>query len=183
MLVIGFVVWLWSIGLFENPVVVALVMGGAIGGVIGGWSASAIARRIGPGPSLGLTLVGSAAATAAIGFMSSWPWVWLLFGFEMLIGTLWNVITVSLRQAIIPDRLLGRVNSVYRFFAWGMMPIGSIVGGAIVFLADQSGSREFALRLPWFVAGALYLVLFAFAAPRLTTAKIEAARSAPSGGD
>ena len=32
---------------------------------------------------------------------------------------LWNVITVSLRQAIIPDHLLGRVNSVYRFFGWG----------------------------------------------------------------
>jgi hypothetical protein len=34
-------------------------------------------------------------------------------------GTLWNVITVSLRQRLIPDHLLGRVNSVYRFFAWG----------------------------------------------------------------
>jgi hypothetical protein len=43
-------------------------------------------------------------------------------------AVVWNVITVSFRQSIIPDELLGRVNSVYRFFAWGMMPIGSIIG-------------------------------------------------------
>lgn len=160
-----------------------LTTGGAIGGIIGGWTASVISRRIGPGPSLWLTLGGGAIATTVIGFQSWWPIVWLLFGVNMLLGVLWNVITVSLRQSIIPDHLLGRVNSVYRFFAWGMMPLGSIVGGVIVFLAERSGSREFALRLPWFVAGGLYLVLFVFAAPKLTTAKIEAAREAGSGTD
>jgi len=45
-------------------------------------------------------------------------------------------------------------------------------------VADRYGSREFALRLPWFIAGALHIVLFAFAAPKLTTAKIESARTA-----
>lgn len=155
-----------------------LSTGGAIGGVIGGWTASSIAKRIGPGPSLWLTLGGGGIVTFAIGFVSTWPLVWFLFGINMLLAVLWNVITVSLRQSIIPDHLLGRVNSVYRFFAWGMMPFGSIVGGIIVFLADRSGSREFALRLPWFVAGGMYLALFAFAAPKLTTAKIQAARAA-----
>ena len=48
----------------------------------------------------------------------------------MLLAVLWKVITVSLRQTIIPDELLGRVNSVYRFFGWGMMPIGALLGGA-----------------------------------------------------
>ena len=103
-----------------------------------------------------------------------------MFGIYVLFGTLWNVITVSLRQAIIPDRLLGRVNSVYRFFAWGMMPIGSLLGGLIVLVTDTLGSRELALRMPWFVAGILHFVVFVFAAPKLTTAKIEAARDAGS---
>ncbi len=31
-----------------------------------------------------------------------------------------------------PPHLLGRVNSVYRFFAWGMIPIGAFLGGATV---------------------------------------------------
>ncbi|MFK8024622.1 MAG: MFS transporter [Ilumatobacter sp.] len=155
-----------------------LSTGGAIGGVVGGWTASIISKRIGPGPSLWLTLLGGGAVTAAIGAMTAWPFVWALFLIYMLLAVLWNVITVSLRQTIIPDELLGRVNSVYRFFAWGMMPIGSIIGGAIVAIADANGSREFALRLPWFVAGALHVALFAFAAPKLTTAKMDAAREA-----
>ena len=94
---------------------------------------------------------------------------------------LWNVITVSLRQTIIPDHLLGRVNSVYRFFAWGMMPIGSLIGGAVVAGVDAGGSREVALRAPFFVAAAMNLLLAAYAIPKLTTAKIKAARaSAPT---
>ena len=94
-------------------------------------------------------------------------------------ATLWNVVTVSFRQTIIPDDLLGRVNSVYRFFAWGMMPIGLAVGGLLVSATESiSGSRELALRMPWFVTAAGMFVLFLYAAPRLTTDAIESARAA-----
>jgi MFS family permease len=155
-----------------------LMTGGAIGGIVGGWSASWVSRTIGPGPTLWLTLLGGGAATALTGLTSLWPVVWLMFAFYSFVGVLWNVITVSLRQTIIPDHLLGRVNSVYRFFAWGMMPIGSVVGGLIVALSDGPLSRETSLRLPWLIAGALHVVLFAFAAPKLTTERIEAARDA-----
>ena len=71
----------------------------------------------------------------------------------MFIAVLWNVITVSLRQAVIPDRLLGRVNSVYRFFGWGAIPIGALLGGVLVAVLDGPLSREWALRMPWIVAG------------------------------
>ncbi len=154
-----------------------LTTGGAIGGVIGGWTAASVSRKLGTGPSLWLTLISSGVTTFLVGFMSWWPAVWFLFAVEVGVGVLWNVITVSLRQSIIPDHLLGRVNSVYRFFAWGMMPIGSLIGGLIVVVTEMFGSRELALRMPWLIAGVAYFVLFAFAAPRLTTAKIEAARA------
>jgi formate-dependent nitrite reductase membrane component NrfD len=78
--------------------------------------------------------------------MSWWPTVWLLLAAFMFFGTLWNVITVSFRQSVIPDHLLGRVNSVYRFFGWAMMPIGAALGGLIVVTADQFVSRDVALR-------------------------------------
>jgi len=42
---------------------------------------------------------------------------------------LWNVVTVSLRQRIVPDRLLGRVNASYRLLAWGSQPFGALAGG------------------------------------------------------
>ena len=95
----------------------------------------------------------------------------------MFTGVLWNVITVSLRQTVIPDELLGRVNSVYRFFAWGMIPIGAFAAGALVSVAEGFTTRDMALRLPWLVAGLLHLPLFLFARPRLTTEKMDDARS------
>ena len=145
--------------------------------MIGGWTASSISKRLGTGPSLWLVLITSGVVVGDR-FLTWWPAVWLLFAIEVGVGTLWNVITVSLRQTIIPDHLLGRVNSVYRFFAWGMMPIGSLLGGIIVVVTDLFGTRELALRMPWWIAGILYFVLFVFARPKLTTAKIEAARAA-----
>ena len=152
--------------------------GAAVGGVFGGWCASAISRKIGSGPSLWLTLGTEAATSLLIGLVSSWPLVWVLMFIALFAGVLWNVITVSLRQAVIPDRLLGRVNSVYRFFAWGMIPIGTLAGGAIVALTDAVASRELALRMPWFVCGAGHFVLLLFAFGRLTTTKLDGARAA-----
>ncbi len=151
---------------------------GAVGGIVGGWTASAVARRIGIGPSLAMTLLGGGAVTITIGLMSWWPAVWLLLGAFVFVGVLWNVITVSFRQTVIPDHLLGRVNSVYRFFAWGMMPIGAALGGLIVVVGEQVASREVAQRLPWLIAGALTIALFAYAGPRLTTASFAEARAA-----
>ncbi len=151
---------------------------GAVGGIAGGWTASWVAKRLGSGPSLWVTLIVGGTTSLITGLTSLWPVVWVMFALFMFVAVLWNVITVSLRQTIIPDHLLGRVNSVYRFFAWGMMPIGALIGGAIILVAEVVWSREMALRLPWIVAGAGQLVLLAFAAPRLTTAKIDAARAA-----
>ncbi|WP_155947069.1 hypothetical protein [Pseudorhodobacter ferrugineus] len=44
--------------------------------------------------------------------------------------------TISFRQRIIPDTILGRVNSIYRFFGWGAMPIEALAGGALVSLGQ-----------------------------------------------
>lgn len=44
---------------------------------------------------------------------------------------MWNVLTVSFRQRITPDHLLGRINGFYRLVTWGTIPLGTLVGGAI----------------------------------------------------
>ena len=137
-----------------------------------------ISKAIGSGTSLYLTFVAAIVTTAIIGVSSNWIVVFVNFGIFSFFGVLWNVITVSLRQTIIPDHLLGRVNSVYRFFAWGMMPIGLAAGGLLVAGVELAGgSRELALRMPWFIAAAAYVLLFIYAAPKLTTTKIETARA------
>lgn len=153
---------------------------GAAGGVIGGWSASAVAKKLGSGRSLWVTLIVGGLTSIVTGLVSFWPIVWLMFALFMFVAVLWNVITVSLRQTIIPDHLLGRVNSVYRFFAWGSMPIGALLAGGIMLVAERLGSRDLALRLPWLIAGVCQLILLVFAAPRLTTERIEGAREAAS---
>jgi MFS family permease len=43
----------------------------------------------------------------------------------------WNVITMSLRQALIPQEMFGRVQGAYRTLVWGAIPVGAIVGGAL----------------------------------------------------
>ncbi len=164
-----------------------MTVGTAVGGIVGGWAASAISRRIGPGPSLWLTLVGGGSASIVIGLSSSWLLVAVMFAFSMMVAVLWNVITVSLRQSIIPDHLLGRVNSVYRFFAWGMMPLGALASGGLILVVESldvgDDPRGFALRSPWLVAGVGQILLMALAGPRLTTAKIEAARATGRAGN
>jgi len=156
-----------------------LMTAGALGGIAGSFLASKISGRLGSGTSLFAAIVVMTLQQLVIGLTSSAIVVWSAF----LVGTfgavVWNVITVSLRQQIIPDELLGRVNSVYRFFAWGMMPIGSLVGGIIVAVAEStSGNRELALRMPFFVATVAMVGIFIVALPRLNTAKLEAARAA-----
>jgi len=155
-----------------------LFFGGAIGGLIGGNIAPLISQRLGSGTSLAITLGGSAIGLVIVGLFPWWPLVIVIFGIEALLGILWNVITVSLRQTIIPSHLLGRVNSVYRFFARGMMPLGAAFGGVLVWLMERQFDRDLALRSTWFAAAAVYIGLFLFGRAKLTTDKIEAARSA-----
>ena len=102
---------------------------GTIGGVLGSLLAPRISKAIGSGISLYTTFIAMFVTTAIIGFTSNWVVAFVAFAISSFFGVLWNVITVSLRQTIIPDHLLGRVNSVYRFFAWGMMPVGLAAGG------------------------------------------------------
>ena len=59
----------------------------------------------------------------------------VLGGFSNVI---YNVTQISLRQAITPERIQGRMNSVMRFIVWGTIPLGSFLGGV---LASRIGVR------------------------------------------
>jgi len=151
---------------------------GAVGGTVGGLLAPKVSAKLGSGRSLAMTLAAAPIGSLIIALTTTWQVVWVVVVFETFFAILWNTITVSLRQSIIPTHLLGRVNSVYRFFAWGSIPIGMFVGGGLVSALTLVISRENALRAPYIFGVVLGLILWAMAAPRLTTAKIEAARKA-----
>lgn len=170
---------LYTQEVLDTSVFVFAVLGtaGAIGGIAGGLIAPKISEKIGSGPSLWLALAMGPIGAVIIGTTSAWQIVWVVLLFQSFFGVLWNTITVSLRQRIIPTRLLGRVNSVYRFFGWGSIPIGMFLGGGLVTIAQNFVSREMALRTPYFVGAGLGVLVFIFAAPRLTTKAIEQART------
>ena len=151
---------------------------GAVGGTVGGLLAPKISAKLGSGRSLAMTLAAAPIGSLVVALTTTWQVVWIVVVFESFFAILWNTITVSLRQSIIPTHLLGRVNSVYRFFAWGSIPIGMFLGGGLVSALTHVLSRENALRAPYVFGVVLGLILWAMAAPRLTTAKIEAARGA-----
>ena len=152
--------------------------GFAVGGIIGGYVAPWMSRTFGSGTCLALTLASAMVMQTTVGFLSSWPVVTAVVLVGTLLGSSWNVITVSLRQTIIPSHLLGRVNSVYRFFAWGMMPIGAAIGGALVVVVDRFASRETALRSVWWVDGLVHAGLLVAGLRLLTTERLESARAA-----
>lgn len=129
-----------------------LLTAGAVGGVVGGIIAPGIIARTGELLSLVIALVIFTASFAALYFTSSAVVAALALFAEMFGALLWNIVTVSFRQRVIPDALLGRVNSIYRFFGWGMMPFGALAGGYLVVLGEPSLGREAALRLPFLVA-------------------------------
>jgi MFS family permease len=154
-----------------------LMMAGAVGGVVGSVLAAKISKRLGSGASLYSSIAIWTVTSLVIGTATQWWWVALWFAFNTVFMILWNIITVSYRQTIIPDALLGRVNSVYRFFGWGMMPIGSLLGGAVVSISAIWVDRAMSLRMPYFVAVAVYIGIFFYALPRLSTEKMEATRA------
>jgi MFS family permease len=155
-----------------------LGFGWAIGGAVGGVVAPAASRRLGSGTCLAIALGTPVLVSTAVGLSSMLPMVIVFTALGALLTSGWNVITVSLRQTIIPPHLLGRVNSVYRFFAWGMMPIGAALGGLIVAGVGAVSTRTLGLRMVWFADAAIHLGLFIVGRSKLTTAKIESARAA-----
>jgi MFS family permease len=103
----------------------------AAGSLIGALLADPIIRRLGRSRSLFLGILGG-VGTVGIAAVTTIP---LVIATAFLIGgltnALWNVVAVSLRQRITPDRILGRINSSYRLVAWGTRPLGAAAGGLL----------------------------------------------------
>jgi MFS family permease len=105
---------------------------GAVGGLAGAFVATTIARWVGQGPTIWLSL----AITAPFGLLVPLAQRgWLLWAAAVGMSVFWfggvvyNVIQVSFRQGLTPERLLGRMNATMRFLVWGTMPIGGLIGG------------------------------------------------------
>lgn len=127
--------------------------GGAVGGIAGSLMGERIGKALGATRTMQWMLAASGPCFLA---MALAPGAWTLglcFAAMEFTGFVWNVVSVSTRQRLIPDALLGRVNSIYRLLAWGMMPLGLVLSGLVVSLGETFVARDLALVLPFWVAG------------------------------
>jgi MFS family permease len=103
----------------------------------------------------------------AIGTVAITWWVVLMTTVQAVMITIWSIIAVSLRQQIVPDHLFGRVNSVYRWFSWGAMPIGAFLGGLI--------AQRWGLRAPYFFGAGVVFIAYLLVITRVTEHAINVA--------
>ena len=143
-----------------------MLAGGAVGGIAGSLSGERIARTLGPVRTMHWALVASPVGFAAIA-LAPGPWlVAMAFAMMEFAGLVWNVVSVSTRQRMIPNAIMGRVNSLYRLLAWGMIPVGLMLSGVIVSLAELAVTRGQALVGPfWVAAGGSLVLTFAVRGP------------------
>ncbi len=62
----------------------------------------------------------------------------------------WNILLMATYQTVIPNELYGRIHGTRRTLVWGMMPVGSLIGGVLA---------HFSLRLPMYVGGVIASVI------------------------
>jgi MFS family permease len=125
-----------------TPAAIGLVGSiGSLGALAGALTGGRLGRRFGVGPTivgsiltggLGFLLVALATPSTAVAVLAGGG---VLGSFGAVV---YNINQVSLRQAITPMRLQGRMNATMRFIVWGTMPLGGLAGG---YLGEVLGLR------------------------------------------
>ena len=111
---------------------------GNVGYLVGALTSNRVTQRLGVGPTI---VIGAASGIAVLlvplapesGPIPYLVTAQVITSFGVVV---YNIPQVSLRQAITPERLQGRMNSVMRFLVWGVLPLGMLTGGAIASVID-----------------------------------------------
>jgi len=111
---------------------------GAAGVVIVGSMAGRLRRRLSfPVVALGALIV-SGLALVGMGMTHTYAVALVLWAVSSGFAMLLNINTAALRQAIVPNGLLGRVMSVASVLAWSAIPAGALAGAAVMQATDVS---------------------------------------------
>lgn len=113
-----------------------LLLAAGAGGLIGGVATDSLARRFGRAQLLVAGGVLTGLTTIGMGLVANGYWAGVLFGVSSVGVMFWNILTMSLRQSLIPQFLFGRVQGAYRTVVWGCIPVGALLGGVIAKLSS-----------------------------------------------
>lgn len=136
-----------------------LLSAGAIGGLLASVVVSKLVDWIGTALCLFLVMFLGGISTSIMILVPNVYIVGFMLIFISFVGVIWSIITVSIRQTIVPSNLLGRVNSIYRVVSWGAIPLGALLGGLL--------GSNFSLTLPFWLNTIIVVPLSFIALPFL----------------
>jgi MFS family permease len=117
-----------------------------VGALVGSIVAPIASRKFGRGRALALNLF---IASLMVIFIGLAPNILTFTVISVVVGftiSVWNILLMSLYQSLIPSHLYGRIHGARRTIVWGLMPLGSLIGGVIA----RGG-----LRLPFLIGGGI----------------------------
>ncbi|NND03399.1 MAG: MFS transporter, partial [Acidimicrobiia bacterium] len=141
----------------------------ALGSLIGAALAKIVARRLGSRAGIAVGAAAFGLSVMIVGWSTNWvQGVVATAGIGVSV-VVWSVLAISLRQSLIPDRMMGRTTSIFRAGTWGLMPVGAILGGVF---AEFVG-----LWTPYVIFGGLMIITAGYVWLELGAAKVDDTRS------
>lgn len=142
----------------------------AVGGSLASLAAVRVGRLLGSGTVIEGSILVAAVMSLGIGLTSSPLVAGGLLAVEGAALTVHNVVGVSLRQAIVPDALMGRVVATSMLVNFGTIPLGSVLGGV--------AARALGLRSPFLLGAAVLVAAALLTLPVINNRTVHAARIA-----
>ena len=116
-----------------------LVSVDAIVAVITSFFVAMIIRRVGHSGSMRTSVVLYGTGMLLFGLGTSATTAVAAAVVMGLSDPLWNVISSTIRQRLVPDQIFGRMMTAYLFIAWGVQPLGAIAGGVVAWAWGRNG--------------------------------------------
>ena len=145
----GFILFLFKTDGLPQAFFGTFLLSGAVGGILGTVFVTRFKTWWGAGRTMAIM---NLVSCAGLLFAGAVPGLWAAgvgFFLSSFCVLIWNILVVSLRQSIIPGALLGRVHGTWRTLLWGVMPLGSVIGGLLA---------RISLALPLILLGSLGVV-------------------------
>ena len=108
-----------------------LISADAIVAVITSFFVAVTVLRIGHSGSMKASVVLYGGAMLVFGFGTSAGTADVAAVLRGISNPLWNVVSATIRQRLVPDQIFGRMMTAYLFIAWGVQPLGAIAGGLV----------------------------------------------------
>jgi len=121
-----------------------------IGAITGAFMAPRLSKKFGRSRVMTFGITSSSLVLLLQGFSPNIYAFVALATFGAFAVSQWNILLMATYQTVIPNDLYGRIHGTRRTLVWGMMPIGSLLGGVLA---------HYSLRLPMYVGGVIASVI------------------------